>query len=253
MKRRMRNLLGLSLPGAILIFWWSATRYGIIPKQILPAPAAVWAVYMNGDVRGRIFTHLFVSLQRVLIGFFAASVIGVTLGSLTGISKTLKAIILPTLTAVRQIPIVAWVPLLIVWFGIGEAAKVVIIILAAFFVIYVNTHAGISETPACYLELAKLYKLSKTKTFISVYLPYALPHILTGLQLGLGVSWMAVVASELISATSGIGYYMNDARFLMRSDIMIACMLIIGIMGILMNTVLVRIFALVTPWMRERE
>ena len=251
MRRWIRILLGLSLPAVIFILWWLATDYGKIPKQILPAPEAVWAVFINGEVRGKILAHLIVSLRRVLIGFFAASAIGVTLGSLTGISKTLRSIILPTLTAIRQIPIIAWIPLLILWCGIGEASKIVIIVLAAFFLIFVNTHAGISETPASYLELAQLYKLSKIQTFISVYLPYALPHILTGLQLGLGISWMAVVASELISATSGIGYYMNDARFLMRSDIMIACMLIIGIVGIFMNTVLVRSFSMITPWMRD--
>ena len=248
MKRVSRIVLGLSLPAFILLLWWLFTSIGAVPRQILPAPQVVWAVYLNPAARGKMAGHLLISLRRVFIGFSAASVIGVAAGSLTGVSKTMKAVILPTLTAVRQIPIIAWVPLIILWFGIGEIAKVVIIVTAAFFVIYVNTHAGISETPEEYLELARLYKLSGIRTFVSVNLPCALPNILTGLQLGLGVSWMAVVASELISATSGIGYYMNDARFQLRPDIMIACMLVIGIVGVLMNTALTVLFSKVMPW-----
>ena len=254
MKRSVRIMLGLSLPLGVMFLWWLATNYGEIPSQILPTPQAVWAVYMDREIAGKLFGHLLISLRRVLIGFFAASIIGLLMGSLTGVSKTLQAILLPTLTAIRQIPIIAWIPLLIFWTGIGEPAKIAVIILAAFFTVFVNTHAGISGMPVNFLEIAQLYKLSRVQTFILVYLPYALPNILTGLQLGLGISWMAGVASELISATSGIGYYMNDARFFIRSDIMIACMLVIGFVGFFMNTVLIKLFEFITPWnVRERK
>jgi sulfonate transport system permease protein len=191
-------------------------------------------------------------LGRVVKGFLLASFIGVALGSVTGISKVCNAVVMPTLTATRQIPIIAWIPLFILWFGIGEMSTIAIIVLAAFFPAFVNTHAGISRTPDSYLEVSRLYKLSRAKSFASVYLPYALPQIFTGLQLGLGVSWMAVVASELISATSGIGYHMSDARSFMRSDIVIACMLVIGGIGILMNIGISALFAALMPW-NKRE
>lgn len=242
-----KGILGFSLPIAILIAWWLATYFGNIPKQILPTPLAVWSVYTGQDGIA-LFEQLLVSLRRVVKGFLLASFLGILLGSLTGVSKTAKAILFPTLTAIRQIPMVAWIPLLILWCGIGETSKIAIIVLAAFFSVFVNTQAGISSTPEDYLEVARLYKLAKPKVFLSVYLPYALPQILTGLQLGLGVSWMAVVASELISATSGIGYHMSDARSFMRSDIVIACMLVIGLVGILMNILLAFIFKKITPW-----
>jgi sulfonate transport system permease protein len=251
MKQWMRILLGCSLPLAIFLSWWLSANYGDIPKQILPAPQAVWDVYTNANDGFKLFEQLWVSLGRVVKGFLFASLLGIVSGSLTGISKTAEAILLPTLTAIRQIPMIAWIPLLILWCGIGEESKIAIIVLAAFFAIFVNTNAGISDTPASYLEVARLYKLSKPRTFVSVYLPYALPQILTGLQLGLGISWMAVVASELISATSGIGYHMSDARSFMRSDIVIACMLIIGIVGILMNTLLSLLFSHITPWNKK--
>jgi sulfonate transport system permease protein len=103
------------------------------------------------------------------------------------------------------------------------------------------------------LEVSRLYKLSKHRTFLSVYLPFALPQILTGLQLGLGVSWMMVVAAELISASSGIGYYMSDARSFMRSDIVIACMFVIGIVGFIMNFGVSALFAAITPWNKREK
>jgi len=253
MKWWKRYILGLSLPFVIFIAWWIAANYGDVPKQILPTPQSVWNVYVGEKSGGVLFKHLLVSLGRVVKGFLLASVIGIVLGSLTGISKVIRAIVSPTLTAIRQIPMIAWIPLLILWCGIGETSKVVIIVLAAFFCVYVNTHAGISETPASYLEVARLYKLTKIETFFSVYLPYALPQILTGLQLGLGVSWMAVVASELIAATSGIGYHMSDARSFMRSDIVIACMLVIGLVGIIMNFGIASFFAKITPWNQKER
>jgi sulfonate transport system permease protein len=127
-------------------------------------------------------------------------------------------------------------------------SKVVLIALASFFCIFVNTHSGIEETPESFLEVSRLYKLSKIKTFLKVYLLNALPQILTGLQLALGVSWMALVGAEMISASSGIGYHMNDARSVMRSDKVIADMLVIGIVGILMSSGVSGVFGLLTPW-----
>ncbi|MDR3314462.1 MAG: ABC transporter permease [Oscillospiraceae bacterium] len=247
MKHWQKILLGLSLPAAILLAWWLATTYGDIPPQILPKPQSVLAVY-GGEDASVLLGHLLISLWRVVQGFLLASLLGVVFGSLTGVSRVAKSILMPTLTAIRQIPMIAWIPLLILWCGIGEASKIAIIVLAAFFCVFVNTHAGIAETPENFLEVARLYRLSKLRTFFGVHLPSALPQILTGLQLGLGVSWMAVVASELISATSGIGYHMSDARVFMRSDIVIACMLVIGLVGIAMNTALALLFGLIAPW-----
>jgi len=244
----VKFLLGISLPAAVFVVWYIATNYGNVPKQILPMPQSVGDIFIDKDAGGKLFDQLWVSLGRVVKGFLLASLVGILFGSLTGISKVAKSILMPTLTAIRQIPIIAWIPLLILWCGIGELSKIAIIVLAAFFAIFVNTNAGISGTPENYLEVAKLYKLNKFETFYSVYLPSALPSILTGLQLGLGISWMAVVASELISATSGIGYHMSDARSFMRSDIMIACMLVIGLVGIFMNTLIAALFRSITPW-----
>jgi sulfonate transport system permease protein len=143
---------------------------------------------------------------------------------------------------------VAWIPLIILWAGIGEKSKVIIIMIAAVFPILVNTLSGISSTPEGLTEVAALYKLSPLQTFLKVNLPHALPQILVGLKLGLSVSWMAVVASELIAATTGIGYRMNEARSLMKSDKVIVCMIVIGLVGILMDKIITIVFEKITPW-----
>ena len=145
---------------------------------------------------------------------------------------------------------IAWIPLIILWCGIGETSKVVIIVLVAFFQILVNTQSGIESTPKGYIEVARLYKLGRWKTFIKVYLPHAIPQILVGLRLGLGGSWMAVVAAELIAATSGIGYRMSFARSNMQSNVVIVCMIVVGLVGVLMDRGIGVLFTALTPWIR---
>lgn len=253
MKKVKTVLLGLVIPVLVVIFWWYATNYGNTPESILPKISTVGKTIGAMWTAGSLQEDLIISLQRVVEGYLISAVLGIVLGTIMGMSETVRKIFQPTVTTIRQIPIMAWIPLLILWCGIGEASKIVIIVIASFFPIMVNTLSGISQTPLEYVEVAKLYKISKWKTFIRVYLPHALPHIQTGLKLGLGVSWMAVVAAELIASTSGIGYRMSYARTLMQSDVVIICMIVIGIIGILMDKLLTIIFTALTPWERKRR
>jgi sulfonate transport system permease protein len=196
---------------------------------------------------------LSISILRVARGYGTSIIFGVVLGTAMGMSGTVwKIFHLPT-TAIRQIPMVAWIPLIILWCGIGELTKTVVIVLAAFFPIMTNTLSGISSTPQNYIEVAKLYKLSKWKIFKKVYLPHALPQILVGLKLGLGTSWMAVVAAELLASGSGIGYRLSRSRSLMRSDIVIVCMIVIGIVGLIMDKGISALFQLFTPWQDKKQ
>jgi sulfonate transport system permease protein len=251
-----KTILALVLPLLIVFAWWYATTYGDIPVGILPDLPRVKNTFIDMIHTGQLKEDLLISLSRVVKGYLVSAILGIILGSLIGMFRTVKELLLPLITVIRQIPMIAWIPLIILWAGIGEASKVIIIVLAAFFPILVNTESGISGTPKEYLEVAKLYKLNPWKTFTRVYLPHALPQMLVGLKLGLGVSWMAVVASELIAATSGIGYRMSDARSMMRSDIVIICMIVIGLVGVIMDKVIGVIFDTVTPWQklnRERN
>ena len=244
---------GLILPVAIIILWYLATTFGTMPASILPDLRMVGRAFAEMIAAGQLQKDLLISLGRVIKGFLASAVVGIFLGSLMGMSQKLKEMILPTVTAIRQIPMVAWIPLIILWAGIGEKSKVIIIMIAAVFPILVNTLSGISSTQEGYVEVARLYKLNRWETFTKVYLPHALPQILVGLKLGLGVSWMAVVASELIAASTGIGYRMNEARSLMKSDKVIVCMIVIGLIGIMMDKLISIVFDRLTPWIQLQK
>lgn len=246
-------LLGLIVPVLILAAWICATHFRSIPTSILPKISMVWQAFLEMLQSGQLWKDLSVTLSRVVKGYLLSALLGMILGSLMGMSKTVAYLLQPTVTVIRQIPIIAWIPLIILWCGIGELSKIVVIVLAAFFPIMMNTMSGISSTPAGYIEVAQLYKLSFFKTFRKVYLPHALPQILVGLKLGLGISWMAVVAAELIASLSGIGYRMSNARSLMQSDVVIVCMILIGLIGILMDKILGVIFTVITPWNKKQK
>lgn len=246
-------MTGLIVPFVIVCLWYVVSVYGTLPTSILPSLSMVRNAFFEMISDGQLQEDLLISLIRVVKGFLASAIVGVFLGSVMGMYVKAKKLFLPTVTVVRQIPMVAWIPLIILWAGIGEASKVIIIMVAAVFPILINTLGGIESTPEGYVEVARLYKLNKWKRFTKVYLPHALPQILVGLKLGLGVSWMAVVASELIAASTGIGYRMNEARSLMKSDRVIVCMIVIGLIGIVMDKIISLLFARFTPWAHLQE
>lgn len=248
MKKMYQVLLALIPPAIILLFWWYVTNFTDIPSAILPKISAVKDAFVSTTKSGQLQDDLKASLSCVLKGYGIAVLIGGLLGSLMGMFTTVKKIFQPTVTCFRQIPMIAWMPLIILWCGIGDAAKIVLIVIASFFPILVNTQSGIETTPEGLIEVANLYRLHPVKKFIRVYLPHALPNILVGLKLGLSVSWMAVVGAELIASTTGIGYRMSNARSMMQSSVLILCMLVVGLIGVLMDKILGFIFRKLTPW-----
>ena len=245
-----KTILALVIPVIIIMIWFYTTTYMVIPKGILPTIPDVGQTFLEMLKSGQLENDIEVSISRVLKGYCISVVLGVTLGSLIGMYRSIKELFVPVITVIRQIPMIAWIPLIILWCGIGETSKVVIIVLVAFFQILVNTQIGIESTPKGYIEVARLYKHGRWKTFIKVYLPHAIPQILVGLRLGLGGSWMAVVAAELIAATSGIGYRMSSARSNMQSNVVIVCMIVVGLVGVLMDRGIGVLFTALTPWIR---
>lgn len=250
-KNNTKDYIKFILPLIILLLWFVFTHTGSVPETSLPRISAVKDAFVEMVKSGQLYSDLSLSLRRVLAGFLISSMLGVILGIGMGISNKVKEFFQLTLTAIRQIPMIAWIPLIILWAGIGEVSKVVVILFAATFPVVVNTMSGIDTTSETYLEVAKMYGLSRKETFFKVYLPSALPNIFTGLRLGLSASWMAVVASELIASSSGIGYRLNDARSLMRSDVVIVCMIVIGLIGLFMDKLIVLISHELTPWKKN--
>lgn len=253
MKKTKQLVLSSIIPILVLIGWYYVTNFKDTPAAILPKISSVGKAFVKLVNNGQLVGDLSISVIRVVKGYFFAALLGITLGTLMGMSRTIRHLFSFTLNAIRQIPMLAWIPMIILWCGIGEASKVVIIVMGAFFPIMVNTVSGISTTSEGYIEVARLYKLSKWKTFTKVYLPSALPQIFVGLKVGLGISWMAVVASELIASSSGIGYRISDARSLMRPDVMIVGMIWIGIIGITMDRILSFVAKKATPWIPTRR
>ena len=242
------NYIKFIFPVFIIVLWLTATNLGNIPETALPKLSSVKTAFVEMLKTGQLYSDLGISIRRVLGGYIISSILGISIGITMGISKRIKETMLFSLTSIRQVPMVAWIPLIILWTGIGEISKITVIFFAATFPIIVNTINGIDSTPENYLELAKAYKLNKIDTFFKVYLPSALPNIFIGLRLGLSASWMAVVAAELVASSSGIGYRLNDARSLMKSDVVIVCMILIGITGVLMDKIITLIAQQIMSW-----
>ena len=240
--------LYVALPLALIAIWQGLFQFGLIRPILLPPPTkvaqALWGLALSGDL----FRHVGISLLRVLQGFTIASFAGITLGLAIGLSKKVDRATDLFIQLVKPIPPIAWIPLTILWFGIGEAAKVYLIFLGAFFPILVNTIDGIRQTDHRFVELARIFEVPRHRFVAQVVLPGALPAIMTGLRTGLMVAWMCVVASELIAASSGIGYLIMDARQMSQTDVVLVGMITIGAMGKLLDTLLKAIEHRLITW-----
>ena len=237
--QRLRHLLqysGLSL--GIVLLWQGLFHLGFLNPILLPPPSQValtcWELLKSGDL----LRHIGISMLRVLEGFAIAALLGLSLGVAIGLSRTLDRWTDLVIQVVKPIPPIAWIPLAILWFGIGEQSKVYIIFLGAFFPIIINTIDGIRQTDGKFVELARILAVPRLKFVRQVVLPGALPAIMTGLRVGLMVAWMCVVAAELIAASSGIGYLIMDARQLSQSDVVLVGMISIGVVGKLMDSLI---------------
>jgi len=239
---------GVILPILILVAWMVATNLEFFSAAILPSISTVFDSLKTQLNSGQLVKDISISLVRVLEGYLIAATLGITLGVLMGISERVNKFFFLTFTSIRQIPMLAWIPLIVLWFGIGESSKIIVIVIAAYFPILLNTMNGIKRADKNLIEVGNMYNLSKWKLFTKIYFPSALPSIFVGLKLGLGISWMAVVGAEIIASSSGIGYRMNDARSLMQPEVVFVGMIAIALIGITMDQILTRISKKITPW-----
>ena len=252
-KYKLLTYLNYSLlPISIVILWYVVTKIGGVPPVLLPTIGSVIESFGAQIKSGRLIQDLAVSLTRILKGYSLAALVGITLGVVMGMNERMNRFFIFTFTSIRQIPMLAWIPLLVMWFGIGEESKVAVIFLASYFPIMVNTVSGIKRTDAKLIEVGKMYHLNHWELFTKIYLPSALPSIFVGLKLGLGISWMAVVGAEMIAANSGIGFRINDARSLMQSSVVFSGMISIAIAGVVMDLILTWIAKVSTPWETSR-
>ncbi|MDM0078678.1 ABC transporter permease [Variovorax sp. J2P1-59] len=227
--------LGAALPIAFLLGLEIAVRAGWVPAHLLPPPSEIARTLSELAAQG-LATHVLVSTARVLAGFAAGAALAVACGVWVGLSRRAESLLDPTFQALRAIPSLAWVPLLLLWLGIDEAAKLTLIAIGAFFPIYMGVVSGLRDVDRKLVEVAEMARLGPIAMARRVLLPAALPAIWTGLRNGLSLAWMFMVAAELIAATRGLGYLLTDGRETGRADIVLAAIVLLALMGKLTDT-----------------
>ncbi|WP_448662002.1 ABC transporter permease subunit [Sphingomonas sp. CJ20] len=219
------------VPVTLLAAWQLASTTGLLPSQILPAPTAVVKAGAELTADGELIHHLAVSTARALTGLVLGGSISFALGLLTGLSPFARRLLDPTLQMVRTIPHLALLPLVILWFGIGEQAKILLVAWGIFFPIYLNTYHGVVSVDPQLIEMGRVYGMSRWTLFRRVIFPGALPSILVGLRFGLGIMWLTLIVAETIAANSGIGYMAIQAREFSQTDIIVLAIFVYAALG----------------------
>jgi sulfonate transport system permease protein len=239
---------GLLLPLAVLVLLEALVRVGWIPAHQLPAPSQIGQTLWWLAAGGELWGHIGVSLARVAAGFAIGAALAVLIGAWVGLSRRAESYLEPTFQALRAIPSLAWVPLLLLWLGIDETPKIVLIALGAFFPVYLALLAGIRNVDRKLVEVGRLHRLSGVALTRRILLPAALPSLFTGLRGALSLSWMFLVAAELIAATQGLGYLLSDGRETSRPDLVIAAILLLAVLGKFSDGLLKAIEARALHW-----
>jgi sulfonate transport system permease protein len=245
-------------PILLLIMWQSAVAYEWWPRTLIAAPSDVFTDFARLTASGELLAHARVSLVRLLAGFFFGAAAAVVLGTFVGLSKVAERALAPTIRAILPIPVTAWIPLIIIIFGIEESSKIALIGIGVFGVIYFSTVQGIRGADQKLVEVAAVFEKPHSDLSLHVLLPSALPSIITGMRVALGLAWILLIAAEMVGAKMvssssrlgglGLGWLIYDARNFGRSDDMIVGMLTIGILGKLTDMTLERIERRVLRW-----
>jgi ABC-type nitrate/sulfonate/bicarbonate transport system permease component len=233
MSRRLHGLLGVAL---LLLVWEGAARLAIADARVLPAPSQCVQAAWNYLTVAELARHLATSLSRVAGGFALASALGIALGVCTGWYRPLGRITRPIVDLLRPIPPLAWIPMAIIWFGLGEASKWFVIFLGAFFPIFTNTLRGMETIAPVLLKAARTMDADGPELLGRVALPAALPDIATGMRVGLGLAFGILVAAELIAADSGIGYLIMQSRETGQMGVAIFGVIVIGLLSLLADS-----------------
>jgi sulfonate transport system permease protein len=233
----MKRLLPWIVPVLLILLWQAASQLGWLREQVAPAPTAVASAAWRLTLSGELWTHVRVSTWRALTGFAFGGGIGFALGLANGLSSTSEALLDSTLQMIRNIPHLALIPLVILWFGIDEEAKLFLVALGVFFPIYVNTLHGVRSVDRHLLEMGRAYGMSERQLLWRVVLPGALPSVFVGLRYGLGIMWLTLIVAETISASSGIGYMAMNAREFMLVDVVVFAILVYAALGKLADSI----------------
>lgn len=226
-----QRLLPWIVPILLVIIWQVASKSGLLESRVLPAPSAVVSAFWTLLVSGELWQHVKVSAGRALLGLLVGGGLGLFLGLLNGSSKIASNLLDTTLQMIRNIPALALIPLVILWFGIDESAKLFLVAIGVFFPIYINTYHGIRSVDPQLIEMGKSYGLNRWQLYKEIILPGAMPSILVGLRFSLGLVWVLLIVAETISAQAGIGYMTMNAREFLQTDIVLVGILLYAFLG----------------------
>ena len=247
-KQLKQQLLPWLVPVLLIALWQMASSTGVLESRVLPAPTAVVTAFWELLLSGELWKHVQVSAGRAIIGLVIGGGLGLFLGLLNGSSKVASTLLDTTLQMIRNIPALALIPLVILWFGIDETAKLFLVAIGVFFPIYINTYHGIRSVDPQLIEMGKSYGLTRWQLYKNIILPGALPSILVGLRFALGLVWVLLIVAETISAQAGIGYMTMNAREFLQTDVVLVGILLYALLGKLADVLAVSLEKYLLRW-----
>jgi sulfonate transport system permease protein len=243
-----RAAVGLLVPVVLVVLWWAVTEAGLFSAVQLPSPASVVQAGVQLAVDGPLWHHIAISVQRVLIGFAIGGLLGLLSGSVLGLSTWADALLSPLTGAIRAVPSLAWVPLLILWMGIGEDSKITLIAIGAFFPIFTNVYSALRHVDPHLVEAGRAFGYHGLRLLRTVQLPAVIPSVFSGLRLALAQAWLFLVAAELIASSMGLGFLLTDSQNNGRTDRLILAIVLLAVIGKATDAVL----GLVEKWAVRR-
>lgn len=232
---------GVILPLILLAAWALCSRARIFPEGMVPSPLEVVQGFGEEVRRGRLYDDLIASLYRVFVGFLLAVALGVPVGLGIGLNAKMREALLPTVNFFRSLSPLAWIPFALMWFGLGDPPAIFLIFLTSFFPMALATAAAVSSIPSIYFRVARDLGLDGMELLTHVTLPAILPQVITALRITAGMSWVVVVAAEMIAGREGLGFLITDARNQLRPDLLVVGMIVIGLIGIVLDRLLVQL------------
>lgn len=230
-RKVMGFALGLIIPAILLLIWEAAVRFNLLDAYVFPAPTTIVQKIIDLANEGTLWGHVGITFFRVAVGFLAGTVAAVIIGSVVGYFKWFERLMDPLIQGFRSIPSLAWVPLFILWMGIGEVSKVMLIAVGVFFPIYLNIVSGIQGVDRKLIEVGKIHHFTPLQTVRRIIFPASLPSFLVGLRSGVGLGWMFVVASELMGASQGLGYLLVVGQNTYSPELIIASIILFALLG----------------------
>lgn len=237
-------VLSWVLPIMLLVLWETFSSLEVISSRLFPPPSAILVTAFHLFQSGELYYHMGISTYRAIVGMLIGGGIGFLLGLVNGLFPLTAKFFDSTIQMVRNIPHLALIPIVIIWFGIGETAKIFLVSLGVFFPIYANTYHGIRTVDKGLIEMGKVYGLRTWELFRKIILPSALPSVFVGLRYSLGLMWLTLIVAETIASDSGIGYMAMNAREFMKTDVIILSILIYALLGKLAD--------LIAKWIEEK-